>query len=396
MFLFSLRFTEVYWVVYLRGKGFSFAGIGLLETVFHIASFSSEIPTGIIADRFGRRVSLSVGRALAAVSAALTLYARNWSLLAASFAVSAISYTCHSGAFDALVYDSLPEDRRTDFTRLMGKLNSTYLAGTALAGALAALLARASLDWLYRAVVAVDIVAAVVALTLPEDSPSRVPRKDGIPGSADGSFVSDLKALYTSLRQPDLRNLLLLWGIAGALGTSVIFYGQSVLKESLLPLYMVGLAGTAGNLLAILPTSSAHKLQKRFGQKAPVVAGSFALPALVVALGLVPGAAGWLPRAGAVALYVAIPIVQETLYPLFSDAVNARTVSLNRAAVLSSGGMMFSLSMMVTFPLIGYLGDHLGLRLGLVAGALLTAICITPVALALSTRRPSVAKDASS
>ncbi len=55
MALFSLRFTEVFWVVFLRSKGLSYAAIGLLETVFHISSLACEMPTGLIADRWGRR-----------------------------------------------------------------------------------------------------------------------------------------------------------------------------------------------------------------------------------------------------------------------------------------------------------------------------------------------------
>ncbi len=64
--------------------------------------------------------------------------------------------------------------------------------------------------------------------------------------------------------------------------------------------------------------------------------------------------------------------------------MNRRTGSLNRAAVLSAGGMMFSIAMMITFPLVGYLGDRLGLRWGVMAGALITALLITPVALSLT------------
>lgn len=388
MFLFALRLTEVYWVIYLREKGLSFAAIGLLETIFHIASFSFEIPTGIIADRLGRKVSLAVGRVLAAVAAALNLYSRNWTLIAISFAVSAISYTCHSGAFEALVYDSIPDKEKSGFTKLIGRLNSTYLAGTAVAGGVAALLARYSLDWLYRAVIVVDIVAALVALTLPEAPIARKAPKTGKEPaddepSTDEPSWSDLKTLMASMRNPELRNLLLLWGISGALGTSVAFYSQSLLKESFVPIALLGLTGTAGNLLAMFPASSAHRIQSRFGQKMPLVVGSYVLPMVVLAMGAVPGAAGWLPRAILVALRLCLPIVGETLYPLFSDAVNCRTGSLNRAAVLSAGGMMFSIAMMVLFPLVGYLGDRLGLRLGIIAAALVTALATLPVAAAL-------------
>ncbi len=410
MFLFSLRFTEIYWVVYLRGKGLSFAAIGLLETVFHIASFSAEIPTGIIADRFGRRISLVVGRLLAAVSAALILFAKDWRLFAVSFAINAVSYTCHSGAFDALVYDSLPSEKRCDFSKILGRLNSTYLFGTAIAGGIAALVATWSLDWLYEAVVVVDLVAALACFGMPRDERRRdviasvvtstgdgplsaatdgdsqaAPCPHSIPGPEESR--SDLKTLIASLRSPELRNLLLLWGISGALGTSVSFYGQSILEEALLPIALIGLSGTAKNLLAIGPASSAYRVQRRFGSVRPVVWGSYILSAVAIGMSAAAGRHGRLPMAILVALYMSICVVQEAMYPLFSDAVNARTGSLNRAAVLSSGGMVFSVAMMITFPLVGHLGDLYGLRWGVVAGALLTALCITPVAKALISER---------
>ncbi|HEY3314784.1 MAG TPA: MFS transporter [Bacillota bacterium] len=59
MVLFSMRFSEAFWVVYLSGRGLSFAMIGLLETVFHVASMLGEIPTGWIADRSGGRSASS-------------------------------------------------------------------------------------------------------------------------------------------------------------------------------------------------------------------------------------------------------------------------------------------------------------------------------------------------
>ena len=399
MLLFSLRFTEVIWVVYLREKGFSYASIGLFETIFHIASFSSEVPTGIIADRWGRKTSLFLGRVLAAIAAAIMLFARSWAFLAVSFAIHAVSYTCHSGAFDALLYDSLPDERKSSFTRLMGRINSTALLGTSLAGvAAAALIARVSLDYLYWASIMVDAMAAVAALSLPEDlAARRVARRNMLapatPSAAAGGFLSDVKALLRTLRRRDLRNLLLLWGAVSALGTSAIFYGQSLLKESLVPLSLVPIASTLGSLLAIVPTRSAYRIEERFGQLRAAAGGSFFIPATVLAMGLVPGKAGWPGRAAVVALYLGLIVLQETMYPLFSDAVNTRTGSANRATVLSSGSMMFSVSMMVTFPLIGFVGDRIGLHWGMVAAAALTTLCLAPMAASLlrerSSRKPS-------
>src|SRR5215472_8746391 len=54
----SLLFTSAVWIIYLASRGYSPLAIGLFETIFHIAKFVAEVPTGIFADLVGRRKSL--------------------------------------------------------------------------------------------------------------------------------------------------------------------------------------------------------------------------------------------------------------------------------------------------------------------------------------------------
>ena len=57
------------WVVFLQRKGLSLNQIGLLEAFAWILTAALEVPTGGIADRWGRRASMSkrdVGGAQAA------------------------------------------------------------------------------------------------------------------------------------------------------------------------------------------------------------------------------------------------------------------------------------------------------------------------------------------
>lgn len=129
MFLFALRFQEAFWVIYLRSRGFSFAAIGMMETVYHVAGFFAEIPTGIIADRISRKHSLLFGRAAAIAASLLVLYSRNLPLLIVAFAVWSLGGAFHSGAYEALVYDGLLEKSEgSTFTRVWGRLNGTFLA----------------------------------------------------------------------------------------------------------------------------------------------------------------------------------------------------------------------------------------------------------------------------
>ncbi len=48
------------WVAILSSRGFSLVQIGIAETVFHITSLIFEIPSGILADRYGRKRNFHV------------------------------------------------------------------------------------------------------------------------------------------------------------------------------------------------------------------------------------------------------------------------------------------------------------------------------------------------
>lgn len=389
MFLFSLRFTEVYWVVYLREKGLAFAAVGLLETVFHIASFTTEVPTGIVADRWGRVTSIAAGRVIAAASAAMTLLSRSWPALAAAFALNAISYTFHSGAFEALVYDSVSRGQPGAFTKAWGRMNSVYLIGTSAAAGFAAVLVHAGrpLDLLYKAAIAVDLLAAAVCFFIPEDSDSRRGAAQTENRGVLACVYLDIRNMAEALKGRELRNLFIVWAAMGSLVTSVVFYGQAFLKESLVPLSFVAYAGMVAHLASVIPTKSAHLLENRFGRGRLITWGSLAVPAVVAAMAAIPAKLGWAWRALLIAFYLSVTVISETLYPVFSNAVNSLVESRNRAAVLSSGGMLFSIFMMVVFPAIGFLGDRIGLGPGIAMAAVVTAAVLIPLSRSATTDR---------
>ena len=52
------RIAGASWVALLALRGFSLLQIGILESIFHIASSCFEIPSGVVADVFGRKRTL--------------------------------------------------------------------------------------------------------------------------------------------------------------------------------------------------------------------------------------------------------------------------------------------------------------------------------------------------
>lgn len=95
------------WVAILAVRGYSLTEIGFAETVFHLTSILFEIPSGVLADLFGRRRMLVVSSVLRMIGNIIMIFSRNLFMVCASLAFHAMSYNFSSGSGDALAYDSL-------------------------------------------------------------------------------------------------------------------------------------------------------------------------------------------------------------------------------------------------------------------------------------------------
>jgi len=109
-----LRLTGALWVLYLLHVGWSLWQVGIAEAAFHAVSFAAGVPTGIFADRAGRRRSLLLGLL------ALGTLAIGFGALGSSFI---------GGADQALLHDlsrGLPEGSQA-FARLYGRMDAISL-----------------------------------------------------------------------------------------------------------------------------------------------------------------------------------------------------------------------------------------------------------------------------
>lgn len=98
------------WVAILAARGYSLVEIGFAETVFHITSLIFEIPSGVLADVFGRKNMLIVSSVMRMIGNIIMIFSCNLQLVCASIAFYAVSYNFSSGSGDALAYDSLKMD----------------------------------------------------------------------------------------------------------------------------------------------------------------------------------------------------------------------------------------------------------------------------------------------
>lgn len=122
LFAFFLSFEFSYYVVFLQKHGLSFFEAGLVNGFFMAMAFLFEIPTGVVADYFGRKTSVLLG---VLVSAAGNL-AYGMSESMPGFLVAeglfALGLSFRSGALEAWVTDEL--NQAGDTKRMTGVFSS--------------------------------------------------------------------------------------------------------------------------------------------------------------------------------------------------------------------------------------------------------------------------------
>jgi MFS family permease len=104
--------VPIFWVVYFQLKGFSISDVSFALAFLSIATFIFEIPTGAIADIFGRKRSVVLGCFLIGLGVFLIPFVNSVILLDVLFLFWGVAFTLPSGAEDAWVVDGLRQKRK--------------------------------------------------------------------------------------------------------------------------------------------------------------------------------------------------------------------------------------------------------------------------------------------
>ena len=112
-FVFLSNFSTILYflTVYLEFVGFSMVAISSMMIAYQVSKFILEIPTGYIADRFGRKASGLVGVVGMLGYYAALLLVRSPLLLMGAFALKGFAVACVSGSIEAIYVDSVSQDQ---------------------------------------------------------------------------------------------------------------------------------------------------------------------------------------------------------------------------------------------------------------------------------------------
>ncbi len=239
-FLKNLRFFDPFIILFFRDASLSFLQIGVLFSVREIAINVLEVPTGVIADAFGRRRAMLAAFTSYLVSFALFYLFGQFAVYAIAMVFFAFGEAFRSGTHKAMILEHLQitgiEHMRVEY---YGHTRAASQFGSAVAALIAAGLVLYSGN--YRIVFAASIVPYILGLLLIASYPKAL---DGEGTSAGKERTSGLGARILKAIKESGRMLLrldLLRGIASAATFDSLFkttkdYLQPILELQALSL----------------------------------------------------------------------------------------------------------------------------------------------------------------
>ena len=147
-------------------------GLGIHEVVwlsgiFGVVTLLTEIPSGYLADRIGRKRTMALGVALLIASSAIHWFAVGFPVFAVAFVFLASAGSCFSGTEEALLYDSLKEQgREGEMLRQNSRLLSAQNLPKIFLPSLGAFLAQGLTDAQFHLLIGADLVGSVAALVV--------------------------------------------------------------------------------------------------------------------------------------------------------------------------------------------------------------------------------------
>lgn len=334
----------------LLARGLSLVQISLIESIMIFTIFLMEVPTGILADRLGRKWSIAASTFLLMCAEFIFIFARSFEWYIVIALLTGTGFAFASGAVEALVYDSLPPAGREDaMKRAMGRLNSYSQIAFVIAPVLGGLIIGDARVENFIPAIALTVVALCIGLlvcfTLREPATSSGEERSG----SLTLLRAGIALLATNRR---LRRLTMLVVFSTPFtATLVTTLAPPYLVQNEATPFVVGLTLSLGSLLAVITQRYAWKLEIWLGQARAV--------ALLI---LLPGVMYWLLAAatGPIATVLLVTFMygaNDMKAPLFSAYQNALISSENRATVLSLINMFASLFIAIGAPIYAALAQ---------------------------------------
>lgn len=374
-FVFLSNFSTILYflTVYLEFVGFSMVAISSMMIAYQVSKFILEVPTGYIADRFGRKTSGLVGVVGMLGYYVALLLVRSPLLLIGAFALKGFAVACMSGSIEAIYIDSVSQDQ---LVRLNVVERFVFYASYALSACVGGFISSAGA---YLIGLSADIIAMVLTLVvvvcIPEArregaavtpghgmSPKMISAAIACNGILRSAFIMDCSQAFAFVALEDFFSPLL-----AARGMGAVASGMTIAVQLLV----------SASIGFIVPSVIAHVDKRLFAR----ICGIIRL--ILAALFLTP----FIP----VDLLPVFYVLQTVAYSLFAPIKysifqNAADSSMRRS-LISVQSQMVAVGAVLFYLLNAVLSSAAGIRVVLLVALGISSLVYIPALFRLTSQR---------
>ena len=352
-------------VIFYQDNGLGMQDIFWLKSIYSVSIVVLEIPSGYLADVWGRKKTLLLGGVLGAAGFALYSFSYGFLAFVVAEIILGAGHSFVSGADSALLYDTLKSSKKEgEYIKQEGWITSAGNFAEAIAGIGGGLLATLSLRMPFYFQFGVAALAIPAALLLKEPE---------LHVKLNRSFRNILQTVQRTFSHRYLRSAILLSAATGTASLTFAWFVQPYFQEAGLPLPMFGVLWTLLNLSVGVSSMFSFWVEGKLGQRNAL---------LLIIGGISMGffLAAWEISLAGITILFLFYLFRGIAHPVMKGYINDYTASEVRATVLSLRNFAIRVNFAIIGPVLGYFTDHFSLNMAfMVAGAsyLLVAFAVS-------------------
>ncbi len=344
-------FGPVAALFYLDWVHLNYTQMFIAEAIFSATVFLFEIPTGIIADKFGRKTSIILSGVFTTVGIYIFANSTSFLFIIVAQIIWGIGVTLLSGADNALLYDSLLELKEE-------KESKKYFARQDAAGTVGTVLGALVGGWFitktfvpYPSSLSVTFLltcipiglGVLIAFLLREPKREFKSKEKFMRLGWDG-----FKFLF---QHKELRLLSFNFALIGASTYFMFWFYQTLTQSVGLGIGYNGIISACYNIAAVVLLMNVTKIEKWFGMNR-ILFYSALIPGLFyLILGFCNN---WILAVTGIFVIMCLKVIR---LPLLSHFINQHIESAQRATVLSGVSMLQRLCILALYPIAGLIAD---------------------------------------
>lgn len=371
-FLKNLDFSEPFLILYYLSLGLNFLQIGVLVSFLNICVNVMEIPSGALADIYGRKNSVQVSLISYIIAFIIFAFSRSYAPLFAAVFFYSIGDAFRTGTHKAMIFDWLRmNDRLSEKTKVYGYTRSWSKYGSAISVIIAPVIVIFSND--YRWIFIFSIIPYIAGVWNIASYPSYLNKKLDNKLNIALIFRHTFSSIKSSFLNIHLRKL-----IMQSMGFEGVFevtkdYLQPVLKAQALALavyfafpekestaVIVGIVYFILHMFSASASRGAHIFAGRFKTEQGAIAAMIFAGFVLVFL----SSFGIYTKLFIIAIvsYVLYYIIQNLWRPILVAQYDDYAESSEQATILSIESQTKTAGITIIAPVAGYMADHYGIQ----------------------------------